>query len=127
VPPCAEPSAQPLHYRERQSAPAVQYVTGALGAAQERDEIDLLQPVLVHQIADHLGRARNAQRPFFLFVGDDQTRLSGQPREILGSIRGHQAIDQGLARASSASSSITIVSRLHTDAVMFGVAAEKTG
>jgi hypothetical protein len=67
-------------------------------------------PLLIHQVADRLGHARGARRPFLLFIGGDQARLRRQPGDIVRLVRTItiKRSTRAVARTSSASLSMTI-------------------
>jgi hypothetical protein len=63
--------------------------------------------VLIHEVADEIGRARWPARPFALFVSGDQTRLRLEPGNVGRIIRLPEPVYE-CACASSASLSIKI-------------------
>jgi hypothetical protein len=100
-----ETRAQPLHHCHAQRLFSLQHFADAARSSQDRDHVCTGKSVLIHQVADHIGRARRPTRPFAFLIGCDQARLRLEPSNVGRLVGLPEPIDK---RASSASLSIKI-------------------
>src|ERR1700722_35526 len=89
-----EAGAQPLHHRHAQPLPASKDLADAARCSQDRHHVGTGEAVLIHQVADEIGRTGSPARPLALLVGGDQTRLRLEPRNVGRLIRPPEPINE---------------------------------
>jgi len=82
-----EAGTQPLHHCHAQFLLAPQDLTDSAWRSKDRDHIRSREPVLVHKVPDHFGRARRSARPLAFRIGSDQTCLRLEPSYIARFVR----------------------------------------
>jgi hypothetical protein len=89
-----EPLVQTPDHFERQRTPAVEYLVHAIAAADERDEVARLKPILLHVIFYRFYRVWKIERIMFPLPGLDQRDQNVKAIAFGGIVlRHHQALD----------------------------------
>jgi hypothetical protein len=89
-----EPAVQTPDHFERQRTPAVEYLVHAIAAADERDEVARLKPILLHVIFDRFYRIWKVEWIMFPLPGLDQRSQNIKSIAFGGvAFRHHQALD----------------------------------
>src|SRR5216683_7480718 len=75
----AEIAREAPNHRQRQRAPAAEYLGNAALAADRRDQVDLLQPGLLHAELDGLDRVGQGHRMMLALIGLDEGGQNLEP------------------------------------------------